>query len=81
MRTASQWQAFEGFRETPNLFVLYTSPLAFLIVPKRSFVDAAELDNFRGLVLNRVGRSSFLPHAGGFPVLPVEGQPVEAQKA
>jgi hypothetical protein len=76
VRTASQWQAFEGFRETPNLFVLYTSPLAFLIVPKRAFADAAQLDAFRGLVLNRVGKSSFLPQPGGFPVLPVEAQPV-----
>jgi hypothetical protein len=75
VRTTSQWQAFEGFRETPNLFVLYTSPLAFLIVPKRAFADAAQMDAFRGLALNRVGKSSFLPQAGGFPVLPVEAQP------
>ena len=79
VRTTSQWPAFEGFRETPNLFVLYTSPLAFLIVPKRAFAGPAEVDAFRGLVLNRVGKSSFLPQAGGFPVLPV--LPVEAQPA
>ena len=75
VRTTSQWQAFEGFRETPNLFVLYTSPLAFLIVPKRAFPDAAQIDAFRGLALNRVGKGSFLPQHGGFPVLPVEAQP------
>jgi hypothetical protein len=74
VRTTSQWQAFEGFRETPNLFVLYTSPLAFLIVPKRAFADAAQMDAFRGLALNRVGKSSFLPRQGGFPVLPVAAQ-------
>ena len=74
VRTTSQWQAFEGFRETPSLFVLYTSPLAFLIVPKRAFTDPAQLDAFRGLVLNRVGKSSFLPQQGGFPVLPVAAQ-------
>jgi len=79
VRTTSQWQAFEGLRETPNLFVLYTSPLAFLIVPKRAFADAAQMDAFRGLALNRVGKGSFLPQQGGFPVLPVLA--VEAQPA
>jgi hypothetical protein len=76
-RTVSRWPAFEGFRETPNLFVLYTSPLAFLIVPKRAFADAAGMDAFRGMALNRVGKSSFLPQDGGFPVLPA--MPVDSQ--
>jgi hypothetical protein len=83
VRTVSKWQAFEGFRETPNLFVLYTSPLAFLIVPKRAFADEAQINGFRGLAMNRVGKSSFLPQPGGFPVLPVlavEAQP-ETQPA
>jgi hypothetical protein len=76
-RTEYRWEAFYGFDETPNLFLLYTSDakgtdfLRFHVVPKRSFPVPMLCDQFRQLLTDRVHS-----HNRAFQVLPPK--PVEA---
>jgi hypothetical protein len=65
-----QWEHFAGYRETENLIVLYVSPFAFWMVPKRAFLPE-ELQTFKSLLLTHVKQGLFLPIEGRFAVLPV----------
>lgn len=71
MRTEYRWEAFHGFDETANLFLLYTSDaketdfLRFHVVPKRSFPVPMLCDQFRQLLTDHVHS-----HDRAFQVLP-----------
>jgi hypothetical protein len=67
-RHEMKWFVFDRVTETQNLFLLYMSEHQFHIVPKRAFADAAQIDEFRAMIENRITRR---PTA--FPVLPVGG--------
>jgi hypothetical protein len=63
-----KWFAFDRVIETRNLFLLYITEHSFHMVPKRGFVNAGELDEFRATIDNRITR-----RGAAFPVLPVAG--------
>lgn len=64
-----KWETFAGYRETENLFVLYVSPFAFWMVPKRAFLSE-ELQAFKSLLLTHVKQGLLLPIPGRFEVVP-----------
>jgi len=64
-----QWEYFAGYLETENLILLYVSPFAFWIVPKRAF-SYEELQAFKALLSTHVAHGILLPMPGRFPVLP-----------
>jgi hypothetical protein len=72
MTSRYNWSFFAGYKETANLLVLYLSPFSFHMVPKRAFATPADLDAFKGLLMNGVAEGTFLP-AGqtAFPVVPI----------
>jgi len=49
-----EWTNFIRFLESKNLFLLYTSPACFNIVPKRAFAPG-ETESFRGLLQEKLG--------------------------
>ena len=49
-----EWRNFIRFLECKTVFLLYTSPACFNIVPKRAFVSG-ETDSFRGLLQEKLG--------------------------
>jgi YcxB-like protein len=61
----NRWEYFPGFAETEHLFVIYLSPLAFHMIPKRAFSDDAERQSFRELL-----RRNITERVSAFPVLP-----------
>lgn len=65
------WGYFAGYRETESLVLLYVSPYAFFMIPKRVFSDPLHLAKFKGLVMSNIPQGHFLPTASNaFPVLP-----------
>jgi hypothetical protein len=62
--TTYRWTAFVRCVETPNLFMLYPSQLAFLIVPKRALGSSETADGFRDLIQQWADGQSV-----GFPVI------------
>ena len=52
----TQWDKFEGFRETKNLFLIYISRDAAALVPKRCFKATSQLDEFRSLLGRKLRR-------------------------
>ena len=48
-----KWSAFTRFRETANLFMLYSSARLFQVVPKRAF-EGTLLEEFRKLLQRKV---------------------------
>jgi hypothetical protein len=58
------WDYFQGFVETPNVFVLYPSPLILFMIPKRAF---ASLDDQRWLA--ELLRHRISERTGAFPVI------------
>lgn len=72
MKTEYRWNAFHGFAETPNLFVLFQGDarsgrlVRMLVVPRRAFGSPEMLSEFAALLRNHVQG-----HSGGFPVTPV----------
>ena len=72
-RAENRWDAFTHVRETPNLFMLYSSDYAFYMLPKRAFAAEEELRQFREMVRRRVAERP----APAFPVIPVGGSPRE----
>jgi hypothetical protein len=70
-RRSYDWSYFAGFKETTNLLLLYLSPYAFHVIPKRSFATQADFDVFRGHLLSRVKQGYFLPQTSAFPVIPM----------
>jgi hypothetical protein len=73
------WSYFPGFKETPNLFLIYVSPLGFFIIPKRAFATPDDLTAFRGHLLNQIQSGQFLEQPAAFPVVPlaVRHEPVD----
>ena len=66
------WRHFAGYKETKNLLMVYLSPYSFHMLPKRGFATPADLDSFKGLLMNGVAEGSFLPSEQvAFPVLPI----------
>jgi hypothetical protein len=49
-----EWTNFIRFLESKTLFLLYTSPACFNIVPKRALAPQ-ETDSFRGLLKEKMG--------------------------
>ena len=54
VRSELLWPAFVMYRESTNLFLLYTARTAFLMIPKRSFASADAQAWFRELLRTRV---------------------------
>lgn len=52
-----EWTNFVAFLESKTLFLLYTSPACFNIVPKRAFAPG-QSESFRNLVQGRLGPAS-----------------------
>jgi YcxB-like protein len=67
-RHSYRWDAFMHFRETRNLFVLRTSKLQFVIIPKRACRDGAELEALRELIERKVPNAD--PGRAGFAIIP-----------
>ncbi|HZL35150.1 MAG TPA: YcxB family protein [Tepidisphaeraceae bacterium] len=67
-RAEFQWPYFLGFRETPNLFMLYFSSAQFYMIPKRAIASPDELTALRNMITHFLG-----PQPSGFPVLPPVG--------
>ena len=70
-RTENRWDAYSHVRETPNLFLLYTSDLVIQSVPKRAFASEQDLRSFRELVRQTIAERP----APAFPVVPVASSP------
>ena len=78
-RLEYQWQAFYGFKETKNLFLLYLSDpkgagiLMFHVVPKRAFAVPDQIAEFKKLlevnVQARVSRFPVIQHLAAIPVM------------
>lgn len=64
--TTYQWQAFLCYRETTNLFVLQTSKLAFVMIPKRCCHDGSGIESLRTILESHVSNAHRT--ASGFPL-------------
>jgi len=53
-RFEMKWETFTQFIESKKLFVLYTRPYLFYMLPKRAFEGEAELAEFRELAQSKV---------------------------
>ena len=49
-----RWDCFQSTRENSEYFLLYTSEVNFLIIPKHSFGDPAEVGTFRTLLQQHI---------------------------
>jgi len=63
-----RWEAFVGFRETANLFILYLSPAMAQLLPKRALADPRKMDAMCAMVRDKIKNGHLLPKPGGFPV-------------
>jgi hypothetical protein len=52
-QSETKWNAFTKFRETPNLFMIYSGARLFHVVPKRAF-ERSQLEDFRQLVQHKL---------------------------
>lgn len=68
--SAQNWLAFRRFLESANLFILYSSPVAMNVIPKRVLSSPDELDWFRALLNKEITERRTAAGIGGFPVLP-----------
>jgi hypothetical protein len=64
------WTYFRGHNQTPNLFLLYPSSLAFVMIPKRAFPTPESQQHFAALLSRHI-----TPPTGAFPVLPLPSLP------
>ena len=69
-RSEFEWTYFKRARETLNLLVLVGEGGTQFPIPKRAFVDPADLNRARALLQNMVPESQFLVAPGGFDVIP-----------
>jgi hypothetical protein len=69
-RLEYRWQAFVGWRETKNLFMLVTSPKTSQFLPKRAFAGEEELSAMRAIC-------ELIPKSANaaFPVEPMPSTP------
>ncbi|HEX8916498.1 MAG TPA: YcxB family protein [Humisphaera sp.] len=51
-----RWPLYTSYLETRHLFLLYHGPRTFRLVPKRAFASPADVEAFRDLVVDKVGR-------------------------
>jgi hypothetical protein len=72
-RTDHRWSAFQDLEETPQLFLLYTSKLQYLIVPKRSFESPCDLAELYRLCREKLGGANREFHITPGPP-PVQGE-------
>jgi hypothetical protein len=61
-RSETPWTAYTKFRETSNLFLIYTGSGTFEVVLKRALSDS-ELSQFRELLMRHVHRATTPPAA------------------
>jgi hypothetical protein len=59
------WCGYLKFGETANLFLLYIGPNLAMLVPKRAFPGASEVESFRTYASSRISARQ-----SAFPVLP-----------
>jgi len=71
-RSELDWPAFHRFLDGPAVFLLYISEYSYLVVPKRAFADAPQVQEFAEIL-----RQHIQPHTQAFPVI----TPAEAGKA
>jgi len=69
-----RWHAFTHFAETRRFFFLHRGPGNPFFLAKRVFATPAELDAYRALLVQYIGRTSMASQQG-FPVSPAESQP------
>jgi hypothetical protein len=50
-----KWSDFIAYLETPDLFLLYLDRRLYRPIPKRAFKTAAEVDEFRRLLVENIG--------------------------
>ena len=65
-----KWSAFPRFLESPNLFILYSSPIMMNVIPKRVFSKPSELTWFRTVLHQEITERRAAAKIGGFPVQP-----------
>ena len=53
-RSEMKWETFTRFKESKNLFMLYTGRYLFYMIPKRGFTGESEATEFRELVQRKV---------------------------
>jgi hypothetical protein len=73
------WAFFARARETENLLILVSHDGLQYVIPKRAFVDSAEVERCRALLQNMIPNISFLVQPSGFAVLPKPVIPVEPE--
>jgi YcxB-like protein len=56
VRTNVEWSRFLRLKEAKNHFLLYTGADLYNIVPKRGFASEEDVDRFRQLATQRIGR-------------------------
>ena len=65
-RLEHKWEAFTHVRESPGLFLLFTSNYSMHILPKRAFPGRGGIDEFRELIRRAIAQRP----GPAFPVLP-----------
>jgi hypothetical protein len=68
--TRYAWNAFIGWHETPNVFLLYISYMSFEMVPKRALLSPQQLEYFRTFIARTIGE-----HRRGFEPVPANLAP------
>jgi hypothetical protein len=68
-----RWEGFSHWNETHRSFLLYRGPDVPVIVPKRAFTSDSNLDSFRTLITNNIGRTS-ADQVRAFPIHVVKPQ-------
>ena len=53
----TNWNTYQQFRETKNLFLLYQSKDLIRILPKRVFTNPEDLENVRGLIASKIQKA------------------------
>src|SRR5205085_12349136 len=49
----AKWSVYTAFRETHNLFLVFTGTRMFMIIPKRAFLPV-QIDEFRNLLQTHI---------------------------
>lgn len=68
IQASIQWHVFTHYVESSKVFLLYEGPSFSHYFPKRCFADAVQIDEFRSLLRDRIGETSYRRRPRGFPV-------------
>ena len=49
-----RWSMYSAYLESKHLFLLYSTPRTFRLIPKRAFPDAGAADDFRQLLVDQI---------------------------